>query len=46
MAKRAVNAAIKAANGEAISPQAEFLPGIPYGPDDVDEMAPKIWGCA
>jgi ABC-type sugar transport system substrate-binding protein len=46
MAKRAIGAAIKAANGETISPQAEFLPGIPYGPDDVATMAPKIWGCA
>ena len=45
MATRAVGAAIKAANGQAISPQAEFLPGIPYGPGDVDQMASKIWGC-
>jgi len=45
MASRAVNAAIKAANGQTISPQAEFLPGIPYGPGDVDQMASKIWGC-
>lgn len=46
MAKRAVEAAAKAASGQTISPQAEFLPGIPYGPDDVATMAPKIWGCA
>ena len=45
MASRAISAAIKAANGETISPQAEFLPGIPYGPGDVDQMASKIWGC-
>jgi ABC-type sugar transport system substrate-binding protein len=45
MASRAVKAAVKAANGEKISPQAEFLPGIPYGPGDVDQMASKIWGC-
>jgi ribose transport system substrate-binding protein len=45
MATRAVAAAIKSANGQAISPQAEFLPGIPYGPGDVDQMASKIWGC-
>ena len=35
MAKRAVAAAKAAAGGQTISPQAEFLPGIPYGPDDV-----------
>jgi ABC-type sugar transport system substrate-binding protein len=45
MATRAVGAAIKAANGQAVSPQAEFLPGIGYGPGDVDQMASKIWGC-
>jgi ribose transport system permease protein len=45
MATRAVAAAIKSANGQAISPQAEFLPGIPYGPGDVAQMASKIWGC-
>jgi ABC-type sugar transport system substrate-binding protein len=46
MAKRAVAAAKTAAGGQTVSPQAEFLPGIPYGPDDVATMAPKIWGCA
>jgi ribose transport system substrate-binding protein len=45
MAKRAIEAAVKAANKQPISPQTEYLPGIPYGPDDVAEMAPKIWGC-
>jgi ABC-type sugar transport system substrate-binding protein len=46
MAKRAVEAGIKAADGQTPSPQAEFLPGIPYGPDDVATMAPKVWGCS
>ena len=46
MAKRAVAAAAKAASGQTVSPQAEFLPGIPYGPDDVAKVAPQIWGCA
>jgi ribose transport system substrate-binding protein len=45
MASRAIKAAVKASSGEAISPQAEFLPGIPYGPNDIDQMASKIWGC-
>jgi ABC-type sugar transport system substrate-binding protein len=45
MAKRAVAAAVKASQGGKIDPQAEFLPGIPYGPGDVDTMASKIWGC-
>ena len=45
MARRAVAAAVKASQGGKIDPQAEFLPGIPYGPGDVDQMASKIWGC-
>jgi ABC-type sugar transport system substrate-binding protein len=45
MAKRAIAAAVKASQGGKIEPQAEFLPGIPYGPSDVDSMASKIWGC-
>ena len=45
MARRAVAAAVKASQGGKIEPQAEFLPGIPYGPGDVDQMASKIWGC-
>ena len=45
MAERAVNAAVKAANGEAIATKAEFLPGIPYGPDNVEAMKDKLWGC-
>ena len=45
MAKRAVAAAVKASQGGKIEPQAEFLPGIPYGPGDVDKMANQIWGC-
>ena len=45
MAKRAVAAAVKASQGGKIEPQAEFLPGIPYGPGDVDKMASQIWGC-
>lgn len=45
MSRRAVAAGIKASQGGKIEPQAEFLPGIPYGPGDVDQMAPKIWGC-
>lgn len=46
MAKRAVAAAETAAAEQEVSPRAEFLPGIPYGPDDVATMAPKVWGCA
>jgi len=45
MSRRAVAAAIKASQGGKVDPQAEFLPGIPYGPGDVDQMASKIWGC-
>jgi ABC-type sugar transport system substrate-binding protein len=45
MAARAVKAAATAANGGQVTPQAEFLPGIPYGPDNIDQMASKIWGC-
>lgn len=45
MSRRAVAAAIKASQGGKVEPQAEFLPGIPYGPGDVDQMASKIWGC-
>ena len=45
MATRAVNAAVMAAKGEAIPVKAEYLPGIPYGPADVDAMASKLWGC-
>jgi ABC-type sugar transport system substrate-binding protein len=45
MAKRAIAAAVKASQGGKIEPQAEFLPGIPYGPSDVDSMSGKIWGC-
>ena len=45
MSRRAVAAVVKAAEGGKVEPQAEFLPGIPYGPDNVAEMASKIWGC-
>jgi ribose transport system substrate-binding protein len=45
MCYRAVAAAIKAAGGGKVEPHAEFLPGIPYGPDNVNEMASKVWGC-
>ncbi len=45
MCYRAVRAAIEAAAGHKIEPHAEFLPGIPYGPDNVKEMAAKVWGC-
>jgi ribose transport system substrate-binding protein len=45
MCYRAVAAAIKAAGGTNAEPHAEFLPGIPYGPGDVKEMASKVWGC-
>jgi ABC-type sugar transport system substrate-binding protein len=45
MSKRAVAAAIKASTGGKVEPQAEFLPGIPYGPGNVAEMASKVWGC-
>lgn len=45
MCYRAVVAAIKAAGGTTAEPHAEFLPGIPYGPGDVKEMASKVWGC-
>jgi len=45
MAKRAIENAVKAANKQPIANQVEYLPGIPYGPDNVAEMAPKIWGC-
>jgi ABC-type sugar transport system substrate-binding protein len=45
MSRRAVAAAIKASQGGKIDPQAEFLPGIPYGPDNVAQMASKVWGC-
>ena len=46
MARRAVGAAVKAAKGEEIAPKVEFLPGIAYGPDDVDANADKLWGCS
>ena len=45
MATRAVKAAVMAAKGEAIAVTAEYLPDIPYGPDDVNAMASKLWGC-
>jgi ABC-type sugar transport system substrate-binding protein len=45
MSNRAVKAALKAAAGGKIEPHAEFLPGIPYGPDNVAEMASRVWGC-
>ena len=45
MAERAVNAAVAAARGEEIATKVEFLPGIPYGPDDVDAKAAELWGC-
>ena len=45
MAARAVAAAVKASKGEKISPQVEFLPGVPYTPGDVAKMASQIWGC-
>ena len=46
MAKRAVAAAKKAASGQTVSPQAEFLPGIPYGPDDVADDGARRSGAA
>lgn len=46
MATRAIKAAVAAANKSEVSPQVEFLPGIPYGPFDVDKMASKVWGCS
>jgi len=45
MADRAVDAAIKAVKGEKIARQAEFLPGIPYGPSDVEAKAASLPGC-
>jgi ribose transport system substrate-binding protein len=45
MARRAIEAGVKAADKQSVNPQVEYLPGIPYGPDNVAEMAPKIWGC-
>jgi ABC-type sugar transport system substrate-binding protein len=45
MCRRAVAAAIKATEGGKAEPHAEFLPGIPYGPGNVEQMASKIWGC-
>jgi ABC-type sugar transport system substrate-binding protein len=46
MSARAVKAAISAAKGETISAKVEFLPGIPYGPDDVEQKKNKLWGCS
>jgi ribose transport system substrate-binding protein len=45
MAQRAVKAAMLAADGETPEPHAELLPGIPYGPDDVEQKANLVWGC-
>jgi ABC-type sugar transport system substrate-binding protein len=45
MCRRAVAAAIKAAEGGKADPHAEFLPGIAYGPDNVEQMAGNVWGC-
>lgn len=45
MADRAVGAALKAVKGEAVEPKSEFLPGIPYGPSDVEAKAASLSGC-
>jgi len=45
MASRAVDAAVKAVKGETIANHAEFLPGIPYGKDDLEAKAADLWGC-
>lgn len=45
MAARAVAAAAKAVKGETIEHHAEFLPGIPYGPSDVEAKAAGLPGC-
>lgn len=45
MAAKAVQAAFKAEKKETITPHAEFLPGLPYGPGDVKEKASQVWGC-
>ncbi|MBZ9772408.1 sugar ABC transporter substrate-binding protein [Mesorhizobium sp. CO1-1-8] len=42
---KAVQAAIKAAGKGSIEPQSEFLPGLPYGPDNVKEKSSQVWGC-
>lgn len=46
MAEAAVDAAVKRARGETLDVSVLFLPGTPYTPADVREMAPKVWGCA
>ena len=46
MSSRAVRAAVAAAKGETISPKVEFLPGIPYGPGDVEQKKGRLWGCS
>jgi ABC-type sugar transport system substrate-binding protein len=45
MAKRAVEAAMLAADGGTPKSHADFLPGIPYGRNDVKEKAHLVWGC-
>lgn len=45
MAQRAVDASLKAVKGETIATKAEFLPGIPYGPADVEAKAADLSGC-
>jgi len=45
MAKRAVAAAAKAVKGEKVEHHVEFLPGIPYGPKDVEAKAASLLGC-
>ncbi|TPW72944.1 sugar ABC transporter substrate-binding protein [Schumannella sp. 10F1B-5-1] len=45
MTKNALEAAIAAAKGKPKN-KAEFLPGTPYTPADVDKLASQVWGCA
>ena len=46
MAKRAVDAALRAIKGEKIDPKVEFLPGVPYTPADFGSRSKEIWGCS
>ena len=46
MAEAAVNAAVTVANGGKPEQQTLFLPGVYYTPDDVEQNAGQVWGCA
>jgi ribose transport system substrate-binding protein len=45
MADLAVDAAAKASKATPLAEKTKFLPGIPYGKDDTQLMADKVWGC-